>query len=273
MPTGNPALPLATPLLLDLLDHCEEAVAVTDSAGLVVYANPALAELFGLTADEILDRPLPVAATPGPARQIEILPQKQNRLANDRPRLATVRCQAARSAAGMTLVYLRDLTEHQALKQELRALALKDELTHLYNFRTFTRFVEHQLDLASRMKKQMVLVRLRLLGLAEIGERHGPKLADTALLDLTEILIKTFRKSDLLARLDQDEFAVLAINSLGIYQDVITDRLKENLRAFRADEKRPYPLKVSCGTTWFDPEAPRSVEQLLAAIAPGDLEL
>ncbi|AMV73599.1 hypothetical protein JCM30471_20160 [Desulfuromonas carbonis] len=269
MTTKKTSLILSNSLLLDVIDHATEAVAITDAAGLVLYANPALAELFGLPADELLDHPLPVESDAQPPREIELIPPRLNRRGNDRPRLATIRSQVSRTDAGLRIVYLRDLSEHQELKQELRALALKDELTHLYNYRTFIRFAEHQLELATRMKKQMVLVRLRLLGLAEIGERHGAKLADAALLDLAEVLVRTFRKSDLLARCSQDEFAVLAINSLGIYQSVITSRLAENLRAFGRSEKRPYQLKVQCTTTWFDPEAPRSAEELFATIEQG----
>ncbi len=58
--------------------------------------------------------------------------------------------------------------------------------------------------------------------------------------------------------------ALAAINSPGIYQEVIVDRLQKNLRAFGSREKRPNELKISCGITWFDPEAPRSAEDLLA---------
>ncbi len=253
-------------LLLDLLDHGSEAMAIIDSAGLVVYANHSMEEILGLPVEEILDQPLPVACDPGPPRELEIPPRKFNRRAQDRPRLAAVRCIPASGGAGLKLVYLRDLTERQDLKQELRDLTLKDELTHLYNFRTFIRFAEHQLELGSRMKKQMVLVRLRLSDLAGIASRLGTKLADSALLDLTELLVKTFRKSDLLSRIGLDEFGVLAINSLGVYQSVITDRLKGNLVAFAARERRPYPLKISCGTTWFDPDAPQPVAQLLNVI-------
>jgi len=263
-------LTLSSPLLLDILDHCEEGIAVVNPAGEVIYANPALAQLFGLPADELLDRPLPVSGISSSPQEIQILPQKFNRRGHDQPRLAAMRSQFSRIDPELRIVYLRDLSEHQELRKELRALALKDELTHLYNFRTFIRFAEHQLELATRMKKQMVLVRLRLLDLEPIADRHGPKLADAALLDLAEVLVRTFRKSDLLARCSQDEFAVLAINSLGIYQEVIVGRLQENLRAFGQREKRPYPLRISCGTTWFDPEAPRPAAELLDAIVLDD---
>lgn len=253
-------------LLLDILEHGSEAVAVLNEAGLVIHANPALAELFGVPLVEILDQPLPLAYRPGPAQEIEILPQKFDRSGSDRPRLAAVRSQPARSGTGLHIVYFHDLSERQELKQELRALALKDELTQLYNYRTFLRFAEHQLELASRMKRPMVLLRIRLEGLADIESRLGVKMVDSALIDFAEVLVGTFRKSDLLARLVRDEFAVLAMNTPGIHQKVITSRLRENLAAFKLREKRPYTLEIACRSTWFDPAQPQKLEQLLEKI-------
>ena len=272
MALTSPSLPSAA-LLLEVLDQSEEAVAVVNPQGLAVYANRALTELLGLAGDEILGRPLPVACTPGSRREIEILPQAFNRSGTARPRLVAIRSLPARPADGLTVIFFRDLSERQEFKRELRALALKDELTHLYTFRTFSRFAEHQLELASRMKKQMVLLRIRLHGLADIGSRLGARVADSALVDLAELLVKTFRKSDLLARCGEDEFAVLAVNSLGLYQTAITARLKDALAAFASREKHPYPLQIDCGSTWFDPEAPQTLDQLLAGIRLGGADL
>ena len=271
MALTSPSHPSAS-LLLEVLEQSEEAVAVINPEGLAIYANRALTELLGLAGDEILGRPLPVACTPGSRREI-VLPQAFNRSGTGRPRLVAMRSLPARSGDGLTVIFFRDLSESQELKRELRALALKDELTHLYTCRTFTRFAEHQLELANRMKKQMVLLRIRLHGLADIGSRLGARMADSALVDLAALLAKTFRKSDLLARYGEDEFAVLAVNSLGIYQTAITGRLKDTLATFTSREQRPYPLQISCGSTWFDPETPQTLDQLLAGIRLGGADL
>ena len=250
-------------LLFEILEHSPEAVAVLNGNGLVIYANPSLAELLGVPVAEILDQPLPLSLPPESAQQIEILPRKLDRSSNNRPRLAAGRSRPARADAGLKIVYFRDLSDHQELKQGLRALTLKDELTHLYNFRTFMRFAEHQRELASRMKKPMVLVRIRLEGLADIEARLGVKMVESALIDFAELLAGTFRNSDLLARLGRDEFAVLAINAPGIFQEVITVRLRDGLTAFSRREKRPYTLATTIRTTWFDPEQQQTVAQLL----------
>jgi diguanylate cyclase (GGDEF)-like protein/PAS domain S-box-containing protein len=262
---------ISNELLIEILEYSEEAVAVVDqSTGLVIYANRALSELFGLPAEKILQQPLPVATEPGPILEVELEPGRFNRRASDRGRMVEVRNAFALTNRDLKIIFFRDRTALQTMKQELRSLTLKDELTHLFNRPTFIRFGEHQLDLGQRMKKQMVVLRVRLLGLPEIKQRFGSKSLDAAVQDLAGILVKTFRKSDLLARIAEDEFAVLAVNSLGIYQSVIVSRLKDNLVAFCSSEQRPYPLQICCGTSWFDPEAPRDMEALLAAISFDD---
>jgi|GEM_PF-4252738 len=258
---------LSSELLLELLEHSTDAVAVVNVAtGLVAYVNRALAELFNQPAEDLLQHPLPVTTEPGPDWSVETLPAIFNRRAGDGERMVEVRSAFSLANRDYKIFFFRGRTELQAMRQDLRALTLKDELTHLFNGPTFVRFGDHQLELGQRMKKQMVVLRVRLIGLSAIKERFGAKTVDMAVMDLTRLLIKTFRKSDLLARLAEDEFAVLAINSLGIYQSVITSRLQDNLVAFCSSEKRPYHLHIRCGTSWFDPEQPRDMETLLGAI-------
>jgi diguanylate cyclase (GGDEF)-like protein len=75
---------------------------------------------------------------------------------------------------------------------------------------------------------------------------------------------ETFRKSDIIARIGGDEFVVLAIETSWTVRDILASRLQENMRLHNAIFKHPYKLSLSVGFSYYDPENPCSIEELIA---------
>ena len=92
----------------------------------------------------------------------------------------------------------------------------------------------------------------------------GHRVGDAALLETTELLKETFRDSDIMARIGGDEFVVLAMENAGADAEMWTARLQENLRGRNARRDRPYLLSLSIGIAYYDPDAPRELDDLLA---------
>jgi GGDEF domain-containing protein len=88
------------------------------------------------------------------------------------------------------------------LRAELSNLALTDELTRLYNRRGFLSLTERQLKLGRRSSREMLLFFMDVDGLKRINDAFGHSEGDLALTRTAEVLGKTFRDSDVLARLD-----------------------------------------------------------------------
>jgi len=84
------------------------------------------------------------------------------------------------------------------------------------------------------------------------------------LIEIANILQKTFRESDLIARIGGDEFAVLAVETEETNTDIITTRLLESLKNYNAGRKQAYNLSVSIGISRYDPGYPCSIDDLLA---------
>ncbi len=83
------------------------------------------------------------------------------------------------------------------------------------------------------------------------------------MIDLADILKKTFRESDIIARIGGDEFVVLSEPTDGNGETVLT-RLYENIKDHNAKRSRGYALSISVGTTQFDPKYPISIDELLS---------
>lgn len=150
------------------------------------------------------------------------------------------------------------------MEEQLRLMSITDVLTGLYNRRGFLALAEQQIKVADRTKKEMLLFFIDLDKMKQINDTLGHEAGDQAIKDVSIILLKTFRKSDIIGRLGGDEFAVLALNTTENAQDIITKRLYNNLNAYNNCEERRYKLSLSVGTVRYNPQSPSTLEQLIA---------
>ncbi len=148
-------------------------------------------------------------------------------------------------------------------EEALQALSLTDELTGLYNRRRFFVLTEQCLKVAIRTKKRPLLLFIDMDNLKWINDHYGHSEGDQALIHLAEILKKTFRESDIVARIGGDEFVVL-VELLDEHGEIPMTRLHENLREYNAKGSQRYTLSISVGMAQFDPEYPVSIDELLA---------
>jgi diguanylate cyclase (GGDEF)-like protein len=149
------------------------------------------------------------------------------------------------------------------LDRELRHLALTDELTCLYNRRGFFAAAAQQLKLAIRNSQSLLLLFCDFDNLKKINDSYGHRQGDLALIRTADALEQAFRDSDILARLDGDEFVVLASEASSQTQEVLLRRLAENLKKSNANESR-YELSLSVGVARFDPKRAISLGELMA---------
>jgi len=163
---------------------------------------------------------------------------------------------------GAVAVYT-DITARKRMEETLRALALVDDLTSLYNRRGFLTLGQQQLKAANRAKRKMMLIFADFDGLKQINDAFGHPEGDRALIETADVLRETFRESDILARISGDEFVVLAIETDGLPAETLRARLKENLEARSARGDLRYKLSLSVGLARYDPEHPCSIDDLL----------
>jgi len=148
-------------------------------------------------------------------------------------------------------------------EETLLALSLIDELTGLYNRRRFFVLTEQSLKHSVRTKKKLLLLFIDMDNLKRINDHHGHNEGDQALIDLANILKKTFRESDIVARIGGDEFVVLS-ESTDENGEIVLTRLYENIKDHNAKRSRVYSLSISVGATQFDPNHPVSIDELLS---------
>jgi diguanylate cyclase (GGDEF)-like protein len=160
---------------------------------------------------------------------------------------------------------IRCAVKQYMLQRELGSLALRDQLTGLYNRRGFLALGERQLKLGRRSGREILLFFADVDGLKQINDELGHAEGDLALVRAAQVLEETFRDSDVIARFGGDEFAVLALEVSGHSESTIRARLEQNLKELNARHSR-YTLSISLGAVRFDPTSSRSstsIEQLM----------
>ncbi|HET7109113.1 MAG TPA: GGDEF domain-containing protein [Candidatus Acidoferrum sp.] len=149
------------------------------------------------------------------------------------------------------------------LDREIRSLAVTDELTGLYNRRGFLASAMHQLKLAHRQSQDVLLLFFDMDNLKGINDAFGHREGDLAIVRAADALEKTFRDSDILARVGGDEFSVLATEASTSNREAIVARMDRSLEKANAEESR-YKLSFSIGIARFDPETTSSLGELMA---------
>lgn len=164
------------------------------------------------------------------------------------------------------IVYLnRTIFPSIALYQKkLELSSITDELTGLLNRRGFLQLAQKQLAIADRHKSYFSLLYLDLNDMKIINDELGHHEGDHALIAISDILNKSFRSSDVIARVGGDEFAILMTGARGTSAEkAIIENLLDNLRSYNNENERGYKLSVSTGIVYYDSEQPCSLEELL----------
>ena len=173
------------------------------------------------------------------------------------------------SLAGEVARLQDEIVELRKRVEQLDALAHQDSLCDLPNRRGFMRVLERTIDRVKRYEEQAAILFVDLDGLKMINDSSGHGAGDEALIEVSKMLVGGVRKSDLVARIGGDEFAILLIHSDEESAVETASRLVDMIADcdFRHDGEL-LPLSVAIGVGMIHPED--TPEQ---AIARADAEM
>ncbi|ADQ14505.1 diguanylate cyclase [Halanaerobium hydrogeniformans] len=135
-----------------------------------------------------------------------------------------------------------DMSERIEQQQEIEYLSYKDKLTDLYNRRFFEEEME-RLDTERQLPISVIMADLN--GLKLINDSYGHKKGDELLKRTAEILEKSIREEDILARQGGDEFAFLLPRTSKKQTEKILKRIREEIQK---SEDKKFPISIALGT-------------------------
>jgi diguanylate cyclase (GGDEF)-like protein len=156
----------------------------------------------------------------------------------------------------------RTLTLSARAQRVLMRWAFRDDLTGLLNRRGFRLLAASRLQAARRRGRDILLFYADLDGFKQINDRFGHAQGDQALTRVAASLRRTFRKTDIVARIGGDEFVALVTEDPGCPPDSVCRRLRENVA--RLSEDGSYQLSISVGVARWNPRAIPSLRRMMA---------
>lgn len=199
---------LAEARLQALADHAPVGIVRFDAMGRIVYANRALAEIWGESEDSRDLRQL--RATLERWRDVTSPVELEVSTALGRKSLIIepVRLPAENGEPGETILWVRDVTSLMRTLAQLDFLAHHDPLTGVANRTRLRERLKAAVAKAQRDARCALLL-IDLDDFKSINDRFGHAAGDAVLIEVARRLLRRVRESDLVARLGGDEFAVL----------------------------------------------------------------
>ena len=210
-------------LVAKAMEQVGEGVAVYDQRDILIYANPAFAQMHGSTPSEIEGMHVStfVQLTP------EIRAQRERDQAagingtrhefsaqkpGGEPKTVQVTVTALRDAQNTKIgqvVCVLDVTERKMLEEQLKAAAWQDALTGLPNRRLLCDRLDRALEIAKRSHRAVAVLFLDLDGFKSVNDIHGHDAGDQLLQQVARRLQEGARAADTVARLGGDEFVIM----------------------------------------------------------------
>jgi diguanylate cyclase (GGDEF)-like protein len=126
---------------------------------------------------------------------------------------------------------------------------LRDPVTGLHTRDGFDTLGARSLEFARQKSSTCVLVCARIENLAAMRSEFGETAVESMLRDVAELLTGCFRRTDLVARLGDAQFAVLAVDAIEPSGPVLRQRLERRITVLNQDigPWGPLELRMSVG--------------------------
>jgi diguanylate cyclase (GGDEF)-like protein len=183
-------------------------------------------------------------------------------------RIGVTMMEYSRSAMGPiivlgTIAVMALMARHtNVLEERLRRQSLTDDLTGVLNKRGFDTVAEYVIRNAERSKTRLIAFFFDLDGLKRANDDLGHEAGSLVIQRFADLLVVTFRKSDVVARIGGDEFVILAPALPESANDILA-RLTRVVDVCNASGLVPRPISYSVGHAELPPEGGR-LEDLVA---------
>jgi len=165
--------------------------------------------------------------------------------------------------AELLVGHVEEALRRVELENELRAQAIRDPLTGLYNRRYLAEMLEREWERAKRYGHPFALLIMDIDNFKLINDRFGHLRGDEVLKGVAQLICRTVRETDLLFRYGGDEFLIILPEMNGSAQCVAT-RLRRAFARWCAEEGLDeLKIGLSTGVGIWDPSVEKSVDQLL----------
>ena len=140
-----------------------------------------------------------------------------------------------------------------------------DYLTGIYNRRQFESYAKERIKNSSE-GKSFSAISIDLDAFKRINDTFGHGVGDEALKDAVDIIKKSIRRNDFVARVGGDEFIVLLDFSNEELLENTVYRIINNAEIFNNENKKPYSISFSIGCATYNPHSKMGMDAFFSHI-------
>ena len=148
----------------------------------------------------------------------------------------------------------------------------KDLHTELYNRRGFLSVAEYMLHNCERQRLGATLYYFDMINFATLVEEYGGLIEKEILGNFVNFLKTTFRKSDILARIDKERFVAVSTHGERFNADVLLKRFNDKVKIHNSLCEEKFKIKYRAGMIRSAPEYMKVSGRLLDLVDKKILE-
>ncbi|MDZ7836951.1 MAG: diguanylate cyclase [Actinomycetota bacterium] len=149
---------------------------------------------------------------------------------------------------------VRDITQRKKIEDQLKYLSFHDSLTNVYNRAYFEQEADRINKGLDRFKPVSILS-VDINNLKEVNDQYGHSKGDQLIMQVSDILAKFLRKSDILARMGGDEFNAILPNTSASTAEERRKELQKTIQDHNhAHPHNPVSIAIGIATTREDEE-------------------
>ena len=218
----------------NIIEHAHDVIIVTDAdhspkgGPKIVYVNQAFTELTGYAKEEVLGQ------SPGMLQGLDTCEKTKLDIHRAIRKRTSIQAQILNyTKSGQTywvdmnifplkgpvgeISYFaaieRDITRQKNYELKLKDLTIHDPLTSLLNRRGFFELAQSLLTQSMRNQSSLVVAMIDIDFFKRINDLYGHDIGDQTLKHFSQLMQTYFRKSDVIARMGGEEFALVLTNS------------------------------------------------------------
>jgi diguanylate cyclase (GGDEF)-like protein len=164
--------------------------------------------------------------------------------------------------AGLRTALTRRTRELEDTLERLHEIAMRDDLTGLYNRRQLMEYLRRQKALADRGALGFTLCFVDLDYFKRVNDKFGHTRGDEVLKEFAEIAMKVVREEDFVARIGGEEFVMVLINASLDDAEMVANRLRQQTQVMTIDPSDlGFSVTASVGIAMYG--GGEEIEQLL----------